>query len=103
LLIISRIDQAVGELSGTRALVFHSARHDNTSLTCMSAVDISGASSVAPTDTRGTWMSGTVSNTGSRINLHTGLTSGSNTFKIQYRVNGGTGTFAHRYIQVMPL
>ncbi len=35
--------------------------------------------------------------------LVTGLTAGSNTFTQQYKVNGGTGTFANRRLLVIPL
>jgi hypothetical protein len=35
--------------------------------------------------------------------LHTGLTPGSNTFTMKYRVTGGTGTVDNRRIVVLPL
>lgn len=35
--------------------------------------------------------------------LVTGLTAGSTTFKMKYKVSGGTGSFVQRYISVVPL
>jgi hypothetical protein len=35
--------------------------------------------------------------------LLTGLSAGSTTFKMKYRVNAGTGTFQERFISVIPL
>lgn len=39
----------------------------------------------------------------SYVILLTGLTAGSTTFKVQYKVTGGTGTFQNRGISVVPL
>lgn len=35
--------------------------------------------------------------------LVTGLSAGSTTFKMKYKVSGGTGSFVQRYISVVPL
>jgi hypothetical protein len=91
--------------TGTQALVWLDLSLSNSSGTSFSAaaVAISGASSFGPAIDTG------VTNVGSLLNragvcwLATGLTSGSNQFKLQYRVNAGTGTYASRSLTVMAL
>jgi hypothetical protein len=46
---------------------------------------------------------GTANVTTSRTKVLTGLTPGSTTFTLSYRVTGGTGTFSNREISVVPL
>lgn len=66
-------------------------------------VVVSGASTVAafiivsgrPVATVGEYLNGSY--------LLTGLTAGSNTFKMQYSVSGSTGAFAARRLSVIPL
>ena len=67
---------------------------------------VSGASTVAASDTNSVnYQSYTGGGTDRRsfTLLLTGLTAGSNTFKMKYRVSGGIGTFAARRISVLPL
>ncbi len=68
------------------------------------AVDISGASSIAPVDNRGVGMGGVLGATplASSVVWESNLTPGSNTFKILYRVTLGTANFASRRIIVIP-
>ncbi len=69
---------------------------------------VSGATTVAASDTRALIRDhGTSSSTGyvqaSATYRVTGLTAGSNTFTLQYRTSGGTGTFTNRNVVVIPL
>lgn len=68
---------------------------------------VSGANTVAASDTQAIWsaqVSGaTAPNQMSSVYLLKGLTAGSTTFKMQYRVTAGTGTFQNRYIAVLAL
>lgn len=67
-------------------------------------VAISGANTIAPADTLviGSLPAAAELNIGT-VYLLTGLTPGSTTFKLQYRVTGGTGNFLSRKISVIPL
>lgn len=70
------------------------------------AFAISGATTVAASDTYSTRDSTDAANQTRRIPgiyLVTGLTPGSNTFTAKYRVLANTGTFVDRYISVTPL
>jgi CRP-like cAMP-binding protein len=62
---------------------------------------MSGANTQAASDTNASIAAGT-SRQGAPI-LLTGLTAGSTTFKLKYRVASGTGTFLDRRIAVIPL
>lgn len=68
---------------------------------------VSGASTVAAADTKGIHMLSSGVNvpqvTVSGVFLATGLTAGSNTFKMKYRVTANTGGFQNRSIWVLPL
>lgn len=66
-------------------------------------VEVSGASSVSPTNVNACRNTGTSTIGASRTFLQTGLTPGSNTFTMKYNVNSGTGTFFNRSISVIPL
>lgn len=87
-----------------RALVIVSGMLKNSGLafTRMSYA-VSGASTVAASDTNGISVVNTNEIEASRSSLVTGLTPGSNTFTAKYRVTGGTGTFTSRSITVIPL
>lgn len=72
------------------------------------AYDVSGATTIAAADNRGTGIAGSagVVLTGSGVALHMdtlALTPGMNTFTAKYRVSAGTGTFLSRRISVFPL
>ncbi|TFB85858.1 hypothetical protein E3O44_12715 [Cryobacterium algoricola] len=58
---------------------------------------VSGASTVAAMDSQAILINNVTSTIGSTF-LVTGLTPGSNTFKLKYRVTSGTGTFVDRRI-----
>lgn len=84
----------------------------NASAYALASVAISGANTVAAADagasnvtiknqTSSTGSTGDVSHTASV--LLTGLTPGSTTFTMKYRVTAGTGTFTERKISVIPL
>lgn len=64
--------------------------------------DISGANTKAPDDTRALLQQNVLNASGACF-LETGLTSGSTTFKMKYKVSSGTGTFYYRHITVIPL
>jgi hypothetical protein len=67
---------------------------------------ISGATTVAAADTRAVMYQAYANNSYGQLGCSwvvTGLTPGSTTFKMKYRVNGNTGTFQNRQIGVVPL
>jgi hypothetical protein len=64
---------------------------------------VSGASTQAATDARGSSSNGTAGVTCSTTTLVTGLTAGSNVFTSKYRVSANTGTWLNRSISVVPL
>lgn len=92
--------------SGTRILVMNSAFMSNSTVngeTYMS-VNISGASSISPTDPRAVAHTSATANAlmnSTLCALYT-VTAGSNTYAGNYRVSTGTGTFSQRRITAMP-
>lgn len=94
---------AITATTGTRALVMVQCQIQNSGAnhTFMSHA-ISGATTLASSDTYAFRVDSTEVNTGFAFQLHTALTAGSNTFTSQYRVTAGTGTFANRRITVLP-
>lgn len=64
---------------------------------------VSGANTVAATDTTAQVVNSTPGQRNSTMSLLTGLTPGSTTFTAKYRVAAGTGTFSDRNIIVIPL
>ena len=95
---------AVTVTTGTSALVIITAYLQNSggNLTYASFA-VSGATTSAATDDRliaQTTANGMVCSRPQKI---TGLTAGSNTFTMKYRVAAGTGTYAYRDIVVIPL
>lgn len=72
---------------------------------CYASFAVSGATTSAASDAYAVSMQ--AQNIGSLQQLSAvvprTLTAGSNTFKLQYRVTGGTGTFLNRHITVIPL
>lgn len=93
-----------GLATGTAAFVFPYCWCVNSLATNMSmmSVDVSGASTVAPADSRSIGTAGTTSVAASAV-FNIGLTAGSNTFTAKYRVGAGTGTFNYRRLEVLPL
>lgn len=93
--------------TGTSALVCWSSRVRNNTAGEISYVglDISGATSSAPTDALSIQFESDSADQLVRAGvaqIYTGLTGGSNVFTMKYRVTGGTGEFAHRNLSVVP-
>lgn len=79
--------------------------NDTVGARSIAAMDVSGSTTVVADDNRSVAFDENVSTrmiSASRVHLFTGLTAGSNTFKMVYRVGGGTGTFAARHGLVIP-
>jgi hypothetical protein len=93
--------------TGTGALVMVSARcgpNNTASQSSKMSWQVSGGSSIAPTDNYAAGIGGTVGTFGyvSTQAFHNNLVPGSNTFTAKYTVSGGTGNFSQRRITVMP-
>lgn len=100
--------------TGTKAIAFVRCRISNSSAGSIGyvSIDVSGATTIAAADTFAIQYessnAGDIAVFGGPIWFGTGgtagaLTAGSNTFKLQHRVNGGTGTFQNRELTVIPL
>lgn len=92
--------------SGTALMVFiNSACANSATNWSLCAYAISGATTFAANDVLAVIQDGG-SGKDDRFgvsNLHQGITAGSNTVQLQYRVTGSTGTFTKRRLQVMGL
>lgn len=64
---------------------------------------VSGATTSAASDAKAGFSNLTSDETVAFARMHTGLTAGSNTFALQFRVAGGTGQANYRRIIVIPL
>lgn len=98
---------AVTVTTGTQAMVWFKAVMKNaaTSSSVRSSVAVSGATTVAASDAWCLLFDGATADNyraGGMFHLFTGLTPGSNTFTMQYKV-GGTGSAGNRVISVLPL
>ena len=92
--------------NGLALVGFHSQMSNNTAgAYCLVSVDVSGANTSAATDTRASGDNGGTQDFFGYGNTHlfTGLSAGSTTFKLKYRVSSGTGTFTSRHIWALPL
>lgn len=95
--------------TGPSALVIVQAQLSNDGAgSSRMAYAVSGATTIAAADNRGTGIFGTagIALIASSVALHFGglaLTPGSNTFTAKYRVSSGEGTFTQRRIVVFPL
>jgi hypothetical protein len=95
---------AVTLVTGVKALVsFHCRQSTSVAGTNVwTSVGVSGATSIAAADI----LAISVDVTGQLFHglsyIEHGLNAGTNTFMMQYRVSGGTGTFASRRIDVVP-
>jgi len=94
--------------TGTKAIIMIGARMANNTLgeICSASVDITGASTIVAADGRAIRFESSAANDIARLGygyIMTGLASGSNTFKLQYKVTGGTGTFVDRHLSVQAL
>lgn len=96
---------AVTVTTGVAALVLiHSECANNGTGGSRASYAVSGASTSAATDAHCVFFGG-VATTGVGADCtvwETALTPGSNTFTMQYRVSGNTGTFTNRRITVLP-
>jgi hypothetical protein len=91
--------------TGVKALVaFHCRQSTSVSTTNVwTSVAVSGASTIAASDQWSTSMDIVSSQIFHGLTyVETGLTAGTNTFQMQYRVSGGTGTYASRRLNVVP-
>jgi hypothetical protein len=61
---------------------------------------VSGASTIAAADANGLFKQGARNDTESSTRIIGGLTPGTNTFTLSYRVNGSTGSWSRRFISV---
>ncbi len=75
----------------------------NTAAFALMGYAVSGASTVAASDSKAVGNVNTSEIVVSSVVLETGLTPGSNTFTSKYRVSANTGTFQNRSITVIPL
>lgn len=100
---------AVTVTSGTKALIMLGAKVHNTNagLGSRTACTISGATSSSASDTDSYYAESGNANDGFQgtwVYINASLTSGSNTFTLKYRTTagGGTSTFGHRLIAIVP-
>lgn len=87
------------------ALVLLQSLGSNTGGTNYIGFALSSGNTVAASDSYAIVLSGHASGVQTQVGapfLLTGLTAGSTTFKMKYRVSAGTGTFANRRISVIP-
>jgi len=94
--------------TGARAIVLFRAAMDNNSANeaCFMGFEVSGASSLAASDTSAINFDGLAASSRNRLGspyVITSLTAGSNTFTAKYKVTAGTGTFTTRQLAVFPL
>lgn len=100
---------AVTITTGTKALVIVTAeQYANTSERSNTGYAVSGASTVAATDTTALRLYGSSANVpqmrASSVSLLTGLTAGSNTFTCKYKAGvGATAIFSNRVITVIDM
>lgn len=94
--------------TGTRAIVFWVVRmsNDGANGICHVSYEVSGATTDAADDANAITFQSDGAGQTARMGasrLLTGLTAGSNTFTLKYRVNANTGTFLRREIAVLPI
>lgn len=105
---LSTVGPQLSVATGTRMLVAFTAQMQNTSAntSVRAGVDISGATSQSPSDSIDLYIDGLPANQQMRnscVHLYTGLTSGTQNVKMQYKVGGGTGTFSDRTMVIVGL
>ena len=92
--------------SGARCIGMHSAYVEHSSIggTALSALDISGATTVSATDNLSLSLQAAAVGQHMRASYVVvyQMTSGSNTFQQKYRVSAGTGQFAFRRLTIVP-
>lgn len=99
---------AVTVTTGTKAIVMVTSLVQNSTIgqNSYASYAVSGASAISATDDRSVLITAAAANQtlrASAVYMETALTAGSNTFTMQYRVTGGTGSFQNRRITVIPL
>jgi hypothetical protein len=105
---ITTVGPQVTLTTGVLALIFYAAQMNNSTVGSASLVSwaVSGATSVAAGDATSINIDAAATFQDVRaadVRRATGLTAGSNTFKLQYRVSANTGTFLRRHLVVMGL
>jgi hypothetical protein len=104
---LATVGPQVTVTTGTSALVGFHCRQSNSTLSSnvWTTYAVSGATTVAASDNFALSFDSPVANStvyhGTSFRV-TGLTAGSNTFTLQYRVSAGTGTFHVRNLWVLP-
>lgn len=97
--------------TGTDALVLMASHLGNTTANTATyaSYNVTGASSVSSAYAQGIRLDGYAASTGNNYigcmmwDLRSDLTPGTNTFKMTYRVDAGTGTFAYNILAIVPL
>ena len=105
---LATVGPSVTLTTGTKALVIISTYIQNavSNRDTYASWEVSGASTVAAADSWGmlVWANASgIQISASRVHLITGLTPGSNTFTMKYRVSAGTGAFSQRHITVLDM
>lgn len=93
---------AVTLTTGTKVLVMVTCAIENTSSTSLMSYAVSGATTIAAADAAALANKSANFIQATTTSLIT-VTAGSNTFTAKYKVNGGTGTFERRTINVVDL
>jgi hypothetical protein len=102
---------AVTVTTGTKALVIITTEmsHGTNSEQLWASWAVSGATTSASADSRSVFLETPSTGTLPRVQtftrgyIQTGLTAGSNTFTMQFKVGGGTGSFGNRSISVVDM
>jgi hypothetical protein len=105
---LATIGPAVTTVTGNSAIIFLKAGLENTGISASSFMgfEVTGASSLAASDTSAINIAGTAQNTRFRMGsayMLNSLTAGTNTFTAKYKVGAGTGSFNQRQLAVFPL
>ncbi|MER5252891.1 hypothetical protein [Streptomyces sp. NPDC002855] len=105
---LATVGPAVTVTTGTSAVVWINVKAQNSTANALMAasVAVSGATTIAASDTYRVMYSGVAAANENRAGIchrFANLNPGSNVFTMKYRVGAGTGTFAQREIVVLPL
>lgn len=104
---LATVGPTVTVTTGTRAIVIICGNLGNSVADAISAmgVTISGATTLAASDSDSMIFQASTTNDALQAayyNVYNGLTPGSNTFTMKYRVSSGTGAFGRRRLVVLP-
>lgn len=104
---LATVGPTVTLTTGTKALVICYTEQSNSSTQINStSFAVSGATTIAASDAFRFQINQSVANyiySGSIVKIVSGLTAGSNTFTVKYKVGGATGTFLNRVISVIDM